>query len=184
MNLTTVLFGVLPLIVFVIVDSFAGLKTGIISAIGLALAEAVYSYLYYKTIDELTIGSLALVLVFGYISYKTENSLYFKFQPVLFGVIFSVLLLVTSFMGKPILVTMMYKYQYMIPAELREKVLNPIALELMAKSNLYLGWGFLLHAGVVAYAALYLSNWWWLILRGLGVYVMMFGAMMLARMSL
>ena len=74
MNSTTLLFGVLPLIAFVLIDSFAGLKAGIISALLFAVVEVAYSVVVYKKIDEITLGSLALVLIFGYLSYKSGSS--------------------------------------------------------------------------------------------------------------
>ena len=181
MNWTTLLFGVLPLIAFVLIDSFAGLKAGIISAVLFALVELAYTLIMYKKIDEITIGSLALVLVFGYLSYRSNNSFYFKIQPVVLGGFFGIVLLVMQFMDKPLLIIIMKKYQYIVPENMRAQMLHPAYLNFLGKVSHVLGWGFLVHAAIVAYAAFYLSNWWWLGIRGLGVYVMMFLCMFMAR---
>ena len=182
MNTTTLLFGVLPLIIFVLIDSFAGLKAGIISAALFAVLELVYTLVVYKQIDGITIGTLATVLILGFLSYKTGSSMFFKLQPVLLGVFFGAALLVMQVLDKPLLVILMEKYRYIVPENLREMMTNPMFIELLKKSSLTLGWGFLIHAGFVAYAAFYMSNWWWLAIRGVGVYVMMFVAMLFARL--
>ncbi len=85
-------------------------------------------------------------------------------------------------LGKPLLVTMVDKYNSIIPVELRQGFNSPIVRDLLARTSLVLGLGFLVHACAVLYAALRMSNWWWLIIRGVGVYVMMFVCVMVARM--
>lgn len=184
MNVTTFLMGVVPLVVFVLVDSFSGVKAGIIWALLFALAELVYTLVVYRTVDEITVISLGTVLLFGFLSYKSGNSFFFKMQPVILGVLFGVLMLVMQALGKPLLVILTEKYQYLMPSELRGRLLDPFFLKFLAKCSLTLGVGFLVHAGLVAYAALKMSNWWWLALRGLGVYVMMFLSMLIARLLL
>lgn len=178
-----VLFGVLPLLVFVVVDSFAGLKTGVLSAIAFALAEAAYTYYVYRELDGLTIGSLVLVLVFGLFAIKADSPLIFKIQPVVLGLGFGLTLLIMQAMGKPLMVLMAQKYQYLFPAELRERINQPFVLAMFAALSHILGWGFLIHAGLVGYAAFYMSNWWWLAIRGIGLYVMMGICVVLARFS-
>lgn len=181
MNMTTLLFGVLPLIAFVIIDSFAGLKAGIISALLFAALELTYTLVMYKKVDEITLGSLALVLIFGYLSYRSGDSFYFKIQPVILGTLFALAFLVMQWMGKPLLLVLVEKYQYIFPENMRLQMANPAYLHFLAKASHVLGWGFLIHAGLVGYSALYLSNWWWLAMRGIGVYVMMFGSLMVTK---
>ena len=184
MSMTTLLFGVLPLIIFVMIDSFAGLKAGIISAVVFALLELAYTLYVYKTVDGITLGTLATLVIFGLLSYKTGSSLVFKMQPVILGVLFGTVLLVMQFMGKPLLPLLMEKYQYIIPEDMRARVNDPIFTALLKQSSMTLGWGFLAHAACVAYAAFFMSNWWWLAIRGIGVYVMMFMALIVARFTL
>ena len=184
MNLTTFFMGIVPLIIFVLVDSFSGVKAGVIWALIFALAELVYTLIVYRTVDEITLISLGTVVVFGFLSYKTGSALFFKMQPVIFGVLFGVIMLVMQALGKPFLVIIMEKYQYIMPSELRSRIGDPVFIKFLAKCSLTLGVGFILHAGLVAYAALKMSNWWWLGLRGLGVYVMMLFSMLAARFLL
>lgn len=89
MDINIILLGLLPLVAFAIIDSFFSLKAGLISAILLALAEIFYSFYQFGSLDSLTIISLVLVLLLAGCSFKTQNSLYIKLQPVLLGVCFA-----------------------------------------------------------------------------------------------
>ncbi len=181
MNINIVLFGILPLVAFVVIDSFMGLKAGLISAVVLALTETMYSLYEFGELDGLSIASLALVAAFAFLSLKFNNPLYMKLQPVFLGVCFGAVLLVMQGFGKPVLLVMLEKYDTIIPAELREGLRNPIAKHMLARLSLILGFGFLVHAVAILYAAMRMSSWWWLIIRGVGLYVMMFICVVITR---
>lgn len=183
MNISVLIFGILPLLAFVVIDSFAGLRAGIIGGILFALAETVYSLVFYQTIDELTLGSTALVVFFGLVSYKSQKEIYFKLQPVLVALVFSIVFGVMQVLGKPLLVTMIQKYQFMLPEQMRLLSAQQPMLTLMARLSGILAYGFLIHAIFVAYAAFCMSKWWWLIIRGIGLYFMLFICVVLVRLS-
>ena len=65
------------------------------------------------------------------------------------------------------------KYQKILPQNQVELLLTPHMQHLMDKLSFILGWGFLVHTLIVLYAALRMSNLWWLLIRGIGIYVMM-----------
>lgn len=173
MSLSYILLGLLPLIAFVVIDSFLGLKAGIVAAFVLAGLEALYSLYEFGSLDELSVASLLLVFVFGLFSLKSKNPIYMKLQPVFLGLCFGCIVLVFQALNKPILLIALSKYGSMMPVELQKNIENPLMQTMLARVSLFLGLGFLLHAGCVAYAAFRLSNWWWLIIRGIGLYVMM-----------
>ncbi|HXW53511.1 MAG TPA: septation protein IspZ [Myxococcota bacterium] len=173
MDVSTLFFGILPLLVFVVIDSFSGLRAGVVAAILFALGEAVYTLIVFQTIDNLTIGSTLLVLVFGVLSLKANNAIFLKLQPVVLGLILGVVLLVMQVLGTPLMVLMVEKYQYMVPEQYRAMVVNPVYLKMLARLSGVLGFGFLLHAALVAWSAFYTSKWWWIAFRGLGFYVML-----------
>jgi len=180
MSYSFLLLGVLPLIVFVLVDFFAGLRSGLIAAVIFAFAELGFSIYMFGEIDGITIASFVFVAIFAWISYKSNKSIYFKLQPVLLGCLFGVGFLIMEILGKPLLVVFLNKYQSLLPEETRSTVTNPAYILMLAKTSLWLGFGFLIHAGCVAYSAFYLSNLWWLLIRGIGLYVMMFACVFLA----
>lgn len=181
MNISMLIFGILPLLAFVVIDSFAGLRAGIIGGILFALAEVIYSLIFYQTLDELTLGSAILVILFGLISYKRKKEIYFKLQPVFVGLIFSIVFGVMQLLGKPLLVIMLQKYQFMLPEQMRLLSTQEAMLNLLARLSGILAIGFLVHATLVAYAAFRMSKWWWLIIRGLGLYFMLFICVVVVR---
>ena len=181
MSYSLFLMGVLPLIIFVLVDSFAGVKKAVVFAALFAFAEALFTYFYFGFLDEISLGALVLVLIFAYLSYKSNNPIFFKLQPVFLGVLTSVFFLIMQFLNKPIMVLVSQKYKDFFPPEIAVRVMDPIMVQHLSILSLYLGWGFLLHSFCVYYAAKKMSNLWWLLIRGLGVYIMMFVCALLAR---
>ncbi len=169
-----ILFGLLPLIAFVAIDAWSGLRAGIIAAVVIAFLELIYTVTVYKTLDQITLITVFTLALFSFFAYRSNSALIFKIQPVVMGGVFALIFIVMQIMGTPVLSTMAIKYAPMMPPEVREQMANPNFLYLLERTSLLLGGGFLLHAGAVAYAAYKMSNWWWLIIRGLGIYVMMF----------
>lgn len=174
------LLSFLPIVAFVIVDSFLGVRAAVVSAIVLAVLEVVYSLSVFGEIDGLTWGSFALVVVFGLVSFKTKNEMIFKFQPVCLGVVFGCVLLYMQFFQTPLLLIMVEKYRHLFPSEMQAVMKQEMYLATLGKCSLTLGVGCFLHAGIVAYAALKLNNWWWLFLRTMGFYLMSFLAVIAA----
>ena len=181
MNLSLLLFGVLPLVAFVIIDAFFGLKAGLISAILLALIETLYSIYEFGGLDYISFISLFLVCLFAFFSFKSQSPLFMKLQPVFLGVCFGLIFLIMQALGKPLLIILFGKYENLIPQELQQKLSSPDAILLLSRASLNLGVGFLAHAGAVAYAAIRMNNWWWIFTRGVGLYFMMFFCVFLAR---
>lgn len=181
MSETTILMGLIPLILFVIVDSFAGLKAGLVVAVIAALAEAVYTLITFGEIDMITGTSLFLVTLMSAISYKMKSPLLFKLQPVVIGFFFIAILYYSIFTGKPLFTEMMSKYSHLLPIEQQELLKNPKFMGILDKFTLNFAHILIPHTLLVAYAAFKLKNWWWLILRGLGFYLAMFIALILSR---
>ena len=181
MNLTIILLGILPLFIFVVLDCYTNMKTAILGAIFLAIGELIFTLIYYGNIDIITTISIVSVLILGAISWKSENSIFFKFQPVILGVFFALMLLIMQILDKPLLIILFQKYKALLPEEQQLLLLNKENLVLLSSLSHTLGWGFLCHSLVVAYAAIKLSSWWWLIIRGIGVYFMIFFCTILVR---
>lgn len=104
-----------------------------------------------------------------------------KLQPVFLGISFGCVVLVLQILGKPILLLVIEKYGSLVPAEMQINANNPLVQKMLSQTSLNLGMGLLLHAALVAYAAFRMSNWWWLFIRGIGLYVMMGICVLMAR---
>ena len=181
LDISLLLFGIAPLLIFVVVDSFCGIKSGVIAAIVLAVAEIMYTFIVSGTVDGFTIGSAALVLILGLISYKLENPIYMKLQPVVVGVILSLVFLVMQLAGKPLLVEIAQHYQRHMPEQMQAHLNDPRFHDLLARLSSVLGVGLLAHAALTAYAAFFLNNWWWIAFRGIGFYLMLAGCALWVR---
>ena len=176
--------GIIPLVLFVIVDSFAGLKAGLITAIIAALAEAIFSYFYLGHIDSFTLASIFLVVLLSLASWKMKSALLFKLQPVVIGVGLFLVLYITYFIGEPILYKMMIKYKDLFPQEYLPMIQTPFFVAYTKKATLYFAHCLVIQTALVAYSALKLSNWWWIAIRGLGFYLFLFLASILTRWDL
>ncbi|MFK7826923.1 MAG: septation protein IspZ [Oligoflexales bacterium] len=183
MNKQSLLFGILPLAVFVIIDFAFDETSGIISAMIFALLEAAYSLYKFKKIDGITAGSIAFVVLFGWLSLETQDPIFFKFQPVILGSCFTVELLVTQAMNKPLLVVIAQKYKDLFPKNIQGNLSHPFVISKLSKLSLFLGFGILIHTLATAYAAVYMSNTWWLAIRGIGLYVVMGLSLILVRFT-
>jgi hypothetical protein len=106
-----------------------------------------------------------------------------KLQPVFLGLAFAAVLLIMQVMGKPLLVVALQKYDTLIPSEFRASLNSPLAKDMLRRVSFILGIGFIVHACAVLYAALRMSNWWWLLIRGVGIYVMMIICVLIARFT-
>ncbi len=179
-----ILAGILPLLVFVIVDSLAGLKAATITAIIMALLEAGLSLYWFGEIDLVTGASVLLVLGLAYITYHKQTAIFIKFQPVILSFLMGAMLLVSYWMGKPLLLEMSLKYSSFFPPEAQARLSHPLFQRLMVETTWWGGWAMIAHAAVTAWAALKLSNWWWLAIRGIGFYVFTLLAVFIARSSL
>lgn len=179
MDASTFFTGILPIIVFVILDSITSKKTAIISAVGLAFAELLFTLIKYHTIDELTVLSVLLAVVFGWLSIKKNNDLYFKLQPAVLGFFFAMSFFFFYYvLHKPLFNFMIDKYlDNNIEPLLHGRIRKEDFMEIMRVMSRDLGWWILGHACLTAYAAIRLSKWWWFVIRVPFFYILLFIAM-------
>lgn len=180
MDWSILLMDFVPLLVFVVVDSLSNMRRAVVWALAVAGVEVIWEFCTFGEIDEFSMLSALLILIFGGLALKYNNALFIKFKPVILSLFTALALLITWGLGKPLLVTAMDRYGPLLPAQFQPLVHLPRMQEILARATLYLGFGFLLHAGVVAWAALRLGSWGWLLTRSAGAYLMMFVALWLA----
>jgi intracellular septation protein A len=167
------LFGLLPLIVFAVVDLFAGMRAAIIAAILVAFAEAAWSWHQFGEIDNITWLSIGLIVTMGLLSIKMKDPVLFKFQPVVMALILAAGMAWFQWQGQPLLVQIMPKVAAMLPEEQRWTLNAPEIVEKMRRLDLLMIPTLIAHAAVVAWAALRRSTVFWLIARGVGFYALL-----------
>ncbi len=161
MNWSLFLITLLPLVIFVVVDIKAGMRAAVIAALGAAILFLIWSYFTFGRIDEIGLIEVALLGILGAISIKLNNSRFFKFQPVIIGIIIGLFLLYTQLFSEPFLQRMVPMLKQLQP-EMAHIYDDPRMLALLSRTSLYLIPVFLLHALLVAYAAVRKSNWFWI----------------------
>lgn len=184
MNLQIFLLAVLPLFVFVIIDAIYGAQQALKGAIIGAIFEIVLGLFMFGEIDEVSIISFLLVVVLAGISYYKKDTIHFKFQPVILGVVMGLFFLISFYLGHPLLLLFVEKYQGSLPLQMRGVMGNPVFIEFLRLASHYLGYGMIIHALCIAWAALKASNWVWLTVRFLGQFVMIFVVGFMIRLQL
>lgn len=182
MNYSFLLFGILPLLTFVIIDAFLNIKAALISAIIIAIAEVIFSILVFQEIDSLTIFSLLSVIIFAFASYKMNNSIFIKFQPVVLSLIMGVILICSFLIDKPLLYEMSVKYEDFYPENIRQNLTNPLIISILKINTIGCGIALIVHSAITGYAAIKLSNWWWIAIRGIGFYLCLFTSILFIKL--
>jgi intracellular septation protein A len=177
MTLSIILQGFLPLLVFAVVDSFAKARTALIAALFVAVCELSWEYYKFGEIEPISWISISLVVILGTISVWLDNSKFFKFQPVIVGCIFAGILIWFRLHDDPLLLKMLPKMVAMMPPEHRANLEG--RTEFLNRLDLLLIPMFLVHAAIVAWAALKKGTWTWVIARGVGFYVLFILVMIL-----
>lgn len=165
MNPMFIFSQLLPLLVFIIIDSFVkDVRISIISAIVFAIGQMIVTYLRLHQFDWFILVDVALITGLGVISIVLKNDLFFKLKPaVVEGVtiLFMLALILASdrFLSG-------YFSRYMPGTSI-----GPEAIGMM---KTLLGWMclyVLLHIGAVLYTAYFSSKRVWAIVSGPGFYL-------------
>ena len=122
--------GFLPLIVFVLVDSFLGTFAGIIFAIGFGLVEMALIFYREKRFDKFVLGDTLLLVVLGLVSIYLDNDVFFKLKPALIELIFCILIGISVFSPTNFLFNMGKRYMKGMQMDDRiEKNFNKIIMK-------------------------------------------------------
>lgn len=162
--------GLLPVIVFAVVESVYGTEGGLVAGILFGIGEMVYEYRTQKRIQGITIASNALVVILGGLSLFEGTGVWFKMQPAILLAAFAVFLFITSLLGKPFLVALAKKQNPNLPEA---------ALEILRGLNFRISFVFLGLAALSVYAALYWTTAAWATLKGVGVPVILVAYMVI-----
>ena len=167
------LLDFIPLLVFVVLDSLGRLRWAIAGAVLAAVLEVAYSLLVFGEVDEFAYVSLGLIALFGGLSVRFNSAVYFKFKPVVLNLAMASVFLFTYAVDRPLLLLGVERYGTTLPEVLQQRLAHPAVRQLLERASLNVGFGLVAQAGLVGWAALRLSTWWWFATRSAGFYVMM-----------
>lgn len=171
--MSIVFYGMIPLLVFVLVDIFANLKWAVIASIVFAVFDVALSYYTLKNLDPGSVLALVALCGLGFLSLRSGDARWVKLQPVIVSVAFALFVAYFQFWGQPVLERYLPFVRDEMPAQMRGYLDNPIFLAKLNRGVTALIGVFLVHAALVAWAAYRMSNWAWLMVRGLGFWVLL-----------
>ena len=174
MDWSILLIDLVPVLIFVIFDSLGKLKYALIGAVLAAAVELCYSYFLLGGIDALSLIYVSLFLLFGGLSYKFNDPIFFKFKPVVISTVSALIFLVAYIGGNPLLIMMMEHYAELLPPWAHAQLSQPPWHQVLVRMSFYMIFGLLAHAALIAWVALRYNTWWWLLVRNVGFVIISF----------
>lgn len=157
----------LPLIVFIIVDSvFNNVKASIVSAIVFAAGQLIFFFVKTGKFDWFVLVDVALIAGLGTVSLISKNDLFFKVKPAVIEAATIVFFIVLIVLPDKFLLGY---FGRMMP---KGMVLQPAAIGSMKAILIWLCGYVLLHMGAVLYTAFYSSRRVWAFVSGPGFYLL------------
>jgi len=157
--------GFLPLIIFIVVDEIWGTRAGLLVAIFFGFSELIIILLKERRFDWFIIFDTALLILLGAVSLLTENEIFFKLKPAFINLIFCVIIGLSAFSSKNLLLLYSKRYIKDLPDDSRLH-------EEMRKTFRMIFWLFLIHTLLIVYSAYYMSKASWAFISGGLLYIM------------
>lgn len=163
--------GFIPLFVFIAIDEIWGTRAGLIAAIVIGLGELLWIWFREKRFDRFVLFDTALLVVLGSVSIILDNDIFFKLKPGLVELILCAVLAVSAFSKLNIVGLMTQRYMKDIEMTGEQMVQFRKTMKLMF-------FVFLIHTGLVFYAAFFMSDAAWAFISG-GLFYILFGIVFL-----
>jgi len=157
--------GFIPLLVFVIADELWGTMVGLWVAVGVGLAELLYTLIRTKKLDRFILLDTALIVILGLVSILLDNDIFFKIKPALIEGILAGVLGVSAFGSRNLVLGMTKRYMKDIELSANQNMA-------MQRSIKIFFWITLLHILSVLYAAWFLSEAAWGFVSGPLFYIL------------
>lgn len=161
--------GLLPIIIFILADEIWGTKVGLAVAIASGVIELVFTYYREKRFDKFILFDTALLVVMGGISLLLDNDIFFKLKPAFINLIFCIVLGLSAFSGKNLM--LLYSQRYF-----KDITFGPEQQQAMQKMVKLMFWFMSAYTLLVLYSAIYMSKEAWAFISG-GLFYILFGVM-------
>ena len=160
-----ILAGIIPVIVFTVVEEYYGTTWGLLCGMVFGAGEIIYEKVHLGKVEAMTWGGNALLLILGGVSLLTTDGIWFKLQPAVLEAVMAALLIGSVVIGKPLLILMAKKQGALPPVA---SPAYPLILSSYKGLTLRIGLFFLAHTGLAVWAALHWSTRAWALLKGVG----------------
>lgn len=160
--------GLLPLIVFILVDEFYGTTAGLIVAVAFGIAQLLLTYVKDKVFDTFVLFDTLLIVALGGVSLLLENDIFFKLKPAIIGAILCAILGVSGFSSTNLFAMMSRRYMKGIE-------IDDAQVQQLTRSAKILFVLFSVHTALVLYAAFFLSTEAWAFISTILFYLLFGG---------
>jgi isopentenyldiphosphate isomerase/intracellular septation protein A len=157
--LAILLPGLLPLIIFIVVDEFLDTQWAIFTALISGVAIFLYTWLRNKKPDNFVLFDTLLLAVFGGISILLNDEVFFKLKPAIIQTILVVIIGVSAYSSKNLILNMAKRY--MPGKELNEVQINHLRVQTRVMFWLFLG-----HTLLVYFSVFFMSKEAWAFVSG------------------
>lgn len=164
--LFNLLYSLVPLIGFWLVEKYWGLEAGIVAAIVLGIGEVAWVYMRERRWEPFSLWSAALVIAMGLLSWQLESGKILLLKPAIIEAVFAAVFIVSSLARKPFMLLMAQK-------QFGKMEMNEVQLRYFNGVNWRIGLLFLIHTAITVYAALWLSSDAWMVAKGVLFYVLL-----------
>lgn len=160
--------GLLPLIVFILVDEFYGTTAGLIVAVAFGIAQLLLTYVKDKVFDTFVLFDTLLIVALGGVSLLLDNDIFFKLKPAIVGAILCAILGVSAFSSMNLFAMMSRRLMKGIE-------INDAQMRQLTRSARILFFLFSFHTALVVYSAFYLSTEAWAFISTILFYLLFGG---------
>tara|TARA_A100001015_G_scaffold297045_1_gene378054 strand:- start:682 stop:1227 length:546 start_codon:yes stop_codon:yes gene_type:complete len=155
------LLGLIPLIIFALLDTYASLNVALIALALATIIECMYTIMTFGSLDSISLMSIALVGILGVLAYKQQSGILIKLKPAILSGFLGGFFLFQSLIKQPLLNQMVTKYPQLVPPDIALIMQTPAGQAYFSTVSIYMGYALLVHAGMVAYTGLKSNNFWW-----------------------
>lgn len=174
MKPTVFLTQLLPLIVFIVVDSVVtDVRISIAAAIVFAAGQLTFTWVKRRRFDWFVLLDVALIGGFGAVSIVLDDDLFFRVKPAVLEGVTVLFMLALVLAPEPFLLGY---FGRIMP----ERALRPEALGMMKSMLRWLSCFTLLHIAVMLYATFHASRGTWAMVSGPGYYVVFVPTLVMA----
>ncbi len=151
--------GLIPLLVFIVVDEVWGTEAGLYVALASGIGELLFYYIRDKKIDRFVLLDTGLLLILGVVSIALENDIFFKIKPALIELILLAVIAFSLYGPRNLIMSMSQRY-------LGEMQLNKDQEKAMRINMIAMLWITAIHIALVLYSAEYMSKEAWAFISG------------------
>lgn len=156
--------GLLPILVFILVDELWSTQAGLVVALVFGLVQLTFVYFREKRLDRFILFDTLLLLLLGGISLLLHNEIFFKLKPFLINLILCALLGFSVF-GKKNLI-LLYSQRYIGNIQMNEE-----GMLMLNKQIKLFFWVMLVYSALILYSAFFMSKEAWAFISGAFLYI-------------